>query len=203
MTTPSIADVKAAAENIAASGAEYLSDPTSRDASTLSRFALSVINAPGLSAERMAEIQRKEQAATPGPWRNTCGIVASDATEYKCAITLSVIDNVNGEFIADARQSVHELLTEVLRLRAEKAAAPVYPDCVAVRKLWVYCFDPVEAAKRIGLTMNDVIEYGTDASRRYLWYIKIKATGQRANALQHDLNQEFPEGAVPWEGTVE
>jgi hypothetical protein len=178
MTMPSIADVKAAAESIAASGAEYLSDPTSRDASTLSRFALSVLNAPGLSAERLAEIRTVAESGRNDPVYGPCDT-------------------------SQTEDAVPELLAEVLRLRAEKVAAPVYPDCVAVRKLWVYCFDPVEAVKRIGLTMDDVIECGTDASRRYRWYIKIKATGQRANALQHDLNQEFPEGAVPWEGTAE
>jgi len=118
MTMPSISDVKAAAENIAASGAEFLSDPQSRDASILARFALSVLNAPGLSAERLAEIHRLEQEATAGPW----WFVDHNGAIRGVGNMIDGIGRLNEKadtmYAADARQAVPELLAEVLRLRA-------------------------------------------------------------------------------------
>lgn len=74
MTMPSIADVKAAADEVLSGvcpgfGMDATNDVDAiraakqrrRDAERLlAEFAQSVLNAPGLSAERLAEIQRKE-----------------------------------------------------------------------------------------------------------------------------------------------
>lgn len=142
MMIQSIADVKRAAENISASGCAFLSDPVSRDASILSEFALSVLNAPGLSAERLAEIQQKEQAASDGPWEShpdqttvrgantldsdTGRQIAGDVycqKQYSRLVAPDASPQADADlmFAADARQAVPELLSEVLRLRAELA----------------------------------------------------------------------------------
>ena len=139
MTMPSIADVKAAAEEVLCETcpgfglnaddheAIRAANQRRRDAQKLvAQFVLSVINTPGLPAERLEEIQRKEQAATPGPWhynRNDSVPRVRDAQENDVifpgewdAMHMESKSNGDFPFIADARQAVPELLAEVLRL---------------------------------------------------------------------------------------
>jgi hypothetical protein len=116
VTTPSIADVKAAAERrrIAQSGVAILSDIYTpcpddyedrvgwydmmerQDLELLAEFALSILNAPGLSAERLEEIQRRSASIDVKHGHEAAGTGA------------------NNNYARD----VPELLTEVLRLRA-------------------------------------------------------------------------------------
>lgn len=135
MNIPSIAEVKAAAER---GSLEHLKPDVNRvllqrlkDWATLSDFALAILNSPGMSAERLAEIQRKEQAASAGPWESAVA-TDTDKTDPTANRDVWCMDglitvcgeaggllNQDADFIADARQAVPELLAEVLRLRAE------------------------------------------------------------------------------------
>lgn len=92
-----------------------------------------------LSDERIAEIRAREQAATPGPWE----VEGKSHMAFACIVSSSQYDPINdrqrrivkmcgiaspaGEgsnnasFIANARQDVPDLLTEVTRLRSRVA----------------------------------------------------------------------------------
>lgn len=127
---PTIADVKAAAERLG-DLSNYLPDEVhgerEADISKVVRFAMAILfepplrdSPPQMTAERLAEIQRLEQEATKGPWREFgCQILAEQGGRLCGFYNSTYVADV--AFSADARQAVPDLLAEVLRLRAELA----------------------------------------------------------------------------------
>jgi hypothetical protein len=86
-----------------------------------------------MSAERLAEIRQREQAAPKGPWRierhepSLCNYILSEGGELE--IGLGYVGNhteAEGNFIVHARQDVPDLLAEVDRLRAELTNIGIY-----------------------------------------------------------------------------
>ena len=88
-----------------------------------------------MSEARLAEIEARERAATPGPWRRWVGkltqsVSVMQGTGRDEVVHWTGFDNshlsgnrrANGAFIAHARQDVPELTAEVRRLRNELAA---------------------------------------------------------------------------------
>ena len=90
-----------------------------------------------MSEARLAEIEARERAATPGPWwgcRDAChpanytpeSVVFAADWSTVCELAtddgLGDRDRANKDFNAHARQDVPELTTEVRRLRGELAA---------------------------------------------------------------------------------
>ena len=70
-----------------------------------------------LDDKRLAEIEARCNAATPGPWKNVggyCDVCASDREK-------EANRQANAEFVVHARADVPDLLAEVKRLRAEMA----------------------------------------------------------------------------------
>jgi len=67
-----------------------------------------------LTDERLAEIEARCNAATPGPWKNVggyCDVCASDREK-------EANRQANAEFVVHARADVPDLLAEVRMLRA-------------------------------------------------------------------------------------
>jgi len=88
---------------------------------------------PGMSDGRLAGIAARVDAATEGPWlpqedyphlvlQGPPGVRPADA-EGVIQTHLAVNPRADSEFIGHARQDVSDLLAEVLRQRAELAAA--------------------------------------------------------------------------------
>lgn len=88
-----------------------------------------------MSDDRLAEIEAREAAATPGPWHRLD--FAHDANDvwigpsFRNVIAQVVPDDASADaaFIAHAREDVPWLLAEVRRLRAIEAAARDVLDC--------------------------------------------------------------------------
>jgi hypothetical protein len=77
-----------------------------------------------MSDERLAEIRRREGAASPGPWEDFEGDIEGvchitpHGNVNTMARTGQAYSHADGAFIAHARADIPELLAEVLRLRA-------------------------------------------------------------------------------------
>lgn len=88
-----------------------------------------------MTESELAEIERREQAATPGPWRHSGNYITPPySPDYRYKITqlggtkespgliarndARLIPDV--QFIAHAREDIPKLLAEVRRLQAEK-----------------------------------------------------------------------------------
>ena len=98
-----------------------------------------------LSEERLAAIEARVRATTPGPWwgcRDAChpadytpeSVVFAADWSAVCELAtddgLGDRDRANKDFIAESRQDIPDLLAEVRRLRNELAAAHVLADLV-------------------------------------------------------------------------
>lgn len=150
MTMPDLAEVRKAIHAVLPMRSYYGSDLqvhrilNAKD--VLARFALSVLDAPGMTAERLAEIQKIEQQTREGPW-GTSSSVAGNVLSIESGGDFIVIPNVyvdadghiaccleftglsgedgvldsqaNIQFITQSRAIVPELLAEVLRLRGQ------------------------------------------------------------------------------------
>lgn len=108
-----------------------------QEGAVLSAFVTAVLNEPGMTAERLAEIAELDSKASPGPWKLT--IHKDWEPPHVRVIDGPQFDEIcygrggdhfpqsdaNCEFITDARQAVPELLSEVLRLRAMEVSVPI------------------------------------------------------------------------------
>ena len=98
-----------------------------------------------MSEERLAAIEAREKAATPGPWwgcQDACHPAEHTPEQVVFAADWSVVcefatddglgdrDRANKDFIAASRQDVPDLLAEVRRLRAGLAAADALAELV-------------------------------------------------------------------------
>lgn len=95
--------------------------------------AVSDCHYPPLTDDEFTAIQRRLQAASPGPWKCREGFVET-ATEPSLllAVTLQRSEEgvgtlpgiANAEFIAQARTDIPRLMAEVVRLRERLARTP-------------------------------------------------------------------------------
>jgi hypothetical protein len=76
-----------------------------------------------LTDEQLAEIRKRAEAATAGPWKYTDrdNVVYTANADYKYAVEVAeeIGHKFDGEFIAHAREDVPKLIAEVERLRRE------------------------------------------------------------------------------------
>ena len=70
--------------------------------------------------DRLTEIKKREAAATPGPWESI-GVTGFDecAIWTKDSYVIVYIDDVDFDFIINARDDIPWLIAEVGKLRAE------------------------------------------------------------------------------------
>ena len=82
-----------------------------------------------LSDERLAEIEARAAAATPGPWEAdgepNNRIVWCGPEDRVCFMTSNGRGVENGDFIAHARDDIPALLAELKELRAEREWRPI------------------------------------------------------------------------------
>ena len=84
-----------------------------------------------MTAERLAEIEARANAATPGPWWPEHRGVMAEGVEIvdDCAVAGWDAYPENQAFIAAARTDVPALVAEVRRLTAALAATPQRCTC--------------------------------------------------------------------------
>jgi hypothetical protein len=87
------------------------------------------VTAP-ITAERLAEIEARANAATPGPWHAEHRGVMAEGVEIvdDCAVAGWDVYPENQAFIAHARADVPDLVAEVRRLTAALAAHARHTD---------------------------------------------------------------------------
>lgn len=91
-----------------------------------------------MTDERLAEIEARANAATPGPWRYTLYFVMSPSQGLIADIGPgSASVNSDAAFIAHARTDVPALLAEVRRLREEIVSLRENQE-PSSSMLWIY-----------------------------------------------------------------
>lgn len=83
--------------------------------------------------QRLAEIEARTKAATPGPWRregdwNDIAAIDTDGTPYGVAGNDESISHPDAEFIAHAREDVPWLIERLSRAEAELHRLAFHPD---------------------------------------------------------------------------
>ena len=163
-----------------------------------------------ITAERLAEIEARANAATEGPWRASTGRTY-DTTTGKAApvehyvsrgdddvgIASDVCDSRTGEqsepnalFIAHARTDVPALVAEVRRLTAALAAHARHTDA-AIDGVRAMLPAALEIARREGAeAMRERCDVELDCEER------------RHRALERDVKATLEERAAAWERGV-
>lgn len=96
-----------------------------------------------MTPARLADIEGREKAATPGPWEILDYATYEDHDECCLELqddTIESSKHENAEFIATARTDIPDLLAEVRRLTAELSAVTLERDA-AVKDLYYLAED--------------------------------------------------------------
>ena len=104
-----------------------------------------------MTDERLAQLERLLQEATEGPW-NADPEMNDYIFDLKNRVVARTYDSPNGEFIAESRTALPELVADVRRLRGTLARIAQYlngtndPRVMADALDWVYA----ECIKALG-----------------------------------------------------
>lgn len=78
-----------------------------------------------LTQEELAEIRKRTEASTPGPWKESKLYIEFGDSSERLA---DVCNRIDAEFIAHAREDVPKLLAEIERLQSVNRALRLVLD---------------------------------------------------------------------------